>query len=201
MRTRNRFSAPPASAGIRAQEAGRVRGARLPLAVLMFALALQARGEGLREGVAIPEFSAFDLNGSRRTSSDWLKQPAVVLIIPSRKSSVEADRWVQELVPSVAEDSLLGLIALDLPFFVSEGRARRKARSSIPREAWSRTLLAGTGEVRELLGLQPGPHPYVVIVNERGIVTWIFRGPPRSRDVRQAVSAWRALTSGAARGN
>jgi hypothetical protein len=87
---------------------------------------------------------------------------------------------------SVGRESLL---SLGLPFFVSMGQARDKARRQVPRQYWQATLL-DRGDMAKQLGLDDAQVPYVFVLDERGVVVAAVHA---TVDSPQATDIWNSF--------
>jgi hypothetical protein len=83
------------------------------------------------------------------------------------------------------------LIALKLPFFVSEGTARGKAKGQVPREYWEDTWLDKNGGMARALGLSSSETPYVMALDAEGRVLASVHATVDSPDARTIGSALR----------
>ncbi|RKH38864.1 hypothetical protein [Corallococcus llansteffanensis] len=151
------------------------------------ALALPSRGEPL------PAFSANDLKAGAHTSEELKGRPALVVIITDKNAGEAMRQWYavadQQQVPeSVHRQSL---ITLKLPFFISEGAARGKAKGQVPQGYWEDTWLDKDGDMRKALGLAPSSTPYVLALDAEGRVVASVHA---TADSPEARSIWAALS-------
>ncbi|TSC20909.1 hypothetical protein [Corallococcus sp. Z5C101001] len=150
------------------------------------AFALPARGAPL------PEFSARDLTSGPHASDELKGRPALVVIITDKDAGAGMRQWFAEadrrMPKSVHRQSL---ITLHLPFFVSEGTARGKAKEQVPRAYWKDTWLDKNGDMGKVLDLAPSHTPYVLALDARGHVIASMHG---TADSPEARSIWAALS-------
>lgn len=147
-------------------------------------------------GQPLPPFVGTDLTGAQRHSSDLLGHAAVVIAATSRAASGEAQAWSQEVVEHSGGDvPLVTLMAIDLPFFISDGMALDIARGKIPQKYWKRTWLGGEGDIQRALQLEPGSEtPYVFTLDAQGHVTAVVHvrvDDPEAARIWQVLRAWR----------
>ena len=146
-----------------------------------------------RAGESLPSFSAKDLNGNEHESRELLGQRTLVVAMTDRDGGDAMQRWFE------AADARLGkgryksmaLISLRLPFFVSGGAARSRAKQRVPREFWEETWLDRDGRMAKALALPSSREPFVFVVDAEGRVLASVRGPA---DTPEAASIWSALS-------
>ncbi len=158
------------------------------------ALLLAPGAEALpRPGEALPAFSAKDLNGTERKSRELLGQRTLVVAMTDRNGGDAMQRWFD------AADARLGkgryqstaLISLRLPFFISHGAARSRAKEKVPREFWEETWLDRDGRMAKALALPDSREPFVFVVDEQGRVLASVHGPA---DAPEAGRIWSAFS-------
>ncbi|EPX58970.1 hypothetical protein D187_003347 [Cystobacter fuscus DSM 2262] len=147
-------------------------------------------------GQELPFFVGTDLTGTQRRSSELTRQPSVVIAATSRAASGEAHSWARALIERYGNNiPLVTLIAIDLPFFISDDLARGKAREKIPHEYWEQTWLGGEGDIQRALQLEPDSEvPYVFTLDSQGRISAAVHGPvgaPESSRIWQEIQAWR----------
>jgi hypothetical protein len=143
-----------------------------------------------RPGEPFPRMSAQDLTGEVHSTNELTGQRTLVVAITNRGAANAMRAWyaaADSRVPSnVGRESLL---SLQLPFFVSMGQARDKARHQVPRQYWQATLL-DRGDMAKQLGLEDGQVPYVFVLDKRGIVVAAVHA---TVEAPQAREIWNAL--------
>ena len=146
-----------------------------------------------RAGQPLPAFSANDLKNGAHSSEELKGRPALVVIITDKAAGEAMRQWYavadQQQVPeSVRRQSL---ITLKLPFFVSEGAARGKAKGQVPEDFWKDTWLDKDGDMGEALGLASSRTPYVLALDAEGRVVASVHA---TADSPEARSIWAALS-------
>lgn len=147
-------------------------------------------------GQQLPFFVGTDLTGTQRRSSELTGQPAVVIAATSRSASSEAQAWANEIVQRQGGGvPLVTLMAIDLPFFISDGMALGMARDKIPHAYWKQTWLGGEGDIQRALQLEPGSDsPYVFTLDSQGRITAAVHGrvgDPEASRIWRAMQSWR----------
>ncbi len=145
-----------------------------------------------RAGEALPSFSAKDLNGGDHSSRELEGQRTLVVAMTDRNAGEAMQRWFDAADARLGKGSYAAtaLISLRLPFFVSGGAARGKARQRVPREFWEETWLDRDGRMARVLGLPSSRDPFVLVVDARGRVLASLHGLP---DSPEAGRIWSAL--------
>ncbi|WP_223644018.1 hypothetical protein [Corallococcus sp. EGB] len=147
--------------------------------------ALPSRGQPL------PEFAARDLTSGPHESDELKGHPTLVVVITDKDAGDRMRDWFnaadEHMPDSVHRQSL---ISLKLPFFVSEGTARGKAKNQVPRDYWKDTWLDKNGGMARALGLAPSDTPYVLALDAQGRVV---AGVHATVDSPQARTIWSAL--------
>ncbi|MFP2902698.1 hypothetical protein [Corallococcus sp. 4LFB] len=163
-------------------------GAALALGLLLApgAFALPSQGQPL------PEFSAKDLTADPHASKELKGSPTLLVVITDKDAGDKMRGWFdaadQHLEDSVHRQSL---ITLKLPFFVSEGAARGKAKDQVPQDFWKDTWLDKNGGMAKALGLASSETPYVLALDAQGRVVASVHA---TADSPEARAIWSALS-------
>jgi hypothetical protein len=154
------------------------------------AVALPAAGE------AVPSFAAKDLLGHPHESQEWQGHRTLLVIITEQHAGDEMRRWFDTANPQL-EDTVhrASIISLGLPFYVSSGMMRGRAKDQVPQEFWTDTWADKDAKMAQVLGLATSRQPYVLALDEHGQVLVSMHG---TVDAADAHLIWDAL-SGAAR--
>ncbi|WP_126936249.1 MULTISPECIES: hypothetical protein [Corallococcus] len=143
------------------------------------------------QGQSLPEFSARDLTNGKHASEELKGRPTLLVVITNKDAGAQMRGWFdaadQHVSDSVHRQSLL---ALKLPFFVSEGTARGKAKGQVPQSYWQDTWLDKNGDMAKALGLSPSETPYVLALDAEGRV---LASVHATADSQEARTIWSAL--------
>jgi hypothetical protein len=149
------------------------------------ALALPEKGQPL------PEFAAKDLTARPHESEELKGAPTLMVVITDKDAGDRMRGWFaaadQHLEGSVRRQSL---ITLKLPFFVSEGTARGKAKGQVPKDYWQSTWMDKNGGMAKALGLSSSDTPYVLALDAEGRVVASVHA---NADSPEARAIWSAL--------
>lgn len=149
------------------------------------AFALPSRGQSL------PDFSARDLTSGRHQSDELKGTPTLMVVITDKDAGDHMRGWFNEADRHIADSvHRQSLITLKLPFFVSEGTARGKAKKEVPQDYWQDTWLDKNGGMAKALGISPSDTPYVLALDADGRVMAAVHA---TVDSPQARAIWSAL--------
>ncbi|RKH54845.1 TlpA family protein disulfide reductase [Corallococcus aberystwythensis] len=144
------------------------------------------------KGQPLPEFSAHDLTSGQHASDELKGRPTLLVIITDKDAGDGMRQWFdaadQHVTDSVHRQSL---ITLKLPFFVSEGAARGKAKDQVPQDFWKDTWLDKNGGMAKALGLASSGTPYVLALDAQGRVVASVHATVDSPEAR---AIWSALS-------
>jgi hypothetical protein len=179
------------------QEPGRsaqaVRGRRGAwVALCLTVLVLPGAGVALpAPQEAVPSFVAKDLLGQSHSSREWLGRRVLVVMITDQHAGDEMRLWFDAVDTRIPADvHRASIISLDLPFYVSAGLARIRAKNQVPREFWSDTWMDKDAKMAKVLGLATSRQPYVLVLDEQGQVLASAHG---TVDSPEAQAIWEAL--------
>jgi hypothetical protein len=141
----------------------------------------------------MPSFQARDLLGRAHDGRELRGRRAVVIAITSPDAASEARRWADalraRLDANLVEPVLL--LALDLPFYVPDSLAMKRAREGVPRAYWEVAWLDTDGDAQAALALsENSPLPYVLAVGASGEIEAMVHG---TVDAAGAKAVWEAL--------
>lgn len=155
-------------------------------------LAATAAGAMPKPGEALPDFTSRDLLDRKHDSRELTGRPTLLVVITDKDGGDEMKRWFDTAgtrVPlSVHRASIL---SLKLPFFVSTGTVRGKAREQVPRNFWGDTWLDKNGDMAKALGLATSKTPYAFALDAEGRVVAAVHG---TVDSPEAKAVWKALS-------
>lgn len=160
---------------------------------LVAALVLPGRGEALpKSGETVPSFTAKDLLDTPHVSREWLGRRVMLVVMTEQHAGDEVRRWFDTAATRIPEDvHRASIISLRLPFYVSTGMARGRAKEQVPEEFWVDTWLDKDGKMAQRLGLATSRQPYVLALDERGAVLASVHG---TVDLPEAEEIWAALS-------
>jgi hypothetical protein len=144
-------------------------------------------------GETIPFFPAKDLLDQSHTSREWQGRRVLLVVITEQHGGDEMRRWFDTAATRIPEEvHRASIISLSLPFYVSTGLARGRARDQVPRQFWSDSWLDKDAKMARVLGLATSRQPYVLALDEQGRVLASVHG---TVDAPEAQTVWDALSA------
>lgn len=157
-------------------------------------VALLATGAHAQDKLA--SFSATALTGKTVTEQQLLGQPSILIVTPSRDAAEETRQWALALRKNFdpRKIAIHDILAIDLPFFMSEQDARSRAREAIPQRYHDQTYLLPAGDLETSLYIPSSSKvPYVFVFNSRGQVMARVSGGPSAASVGAIQKAVKPL--------
>jgi hypothetical protein len=144
-------------------------------------------------GETVPSFMAKDLLGQGHASREWQGRRVLLVVITEQHAGDEMRRWFDTAATRIPEDiHRASIISLGLPFYVSTGMVRGRAKAQVPQQFWSDTWLDKDAKMSRVLGLATSRQPYVLALDEKGQVLASVHGTVDSPDAR---AIWEALSN------
>lgn len=155
-------------------------------------LAVAAASAQTGASAPIPDFEATSLTGKTVHSAQLRGRPTILLVMPGRDAEAQTRQWADTLRGRLDPQAyrVRAVLAVDLPFFLSEADAVGRARDEIPKRYWDETWLATKSEVETALDI-PGSSrkAFVFVLDGDGSVVAQASGAPTGRRVRAIVAA------------
>lgn len=164
----------------------------LLLALPIFASAASVGAAPEAASPVAPEFTATALTGESVTQAPLLGQTTILVVTPSKAAAADTRAWVGALRADVATKGrrIRDVLAIDLPFFMSESDALGKAREKIPSKFHDQTWLLARPVLEKALSIAPSSEEAVVIVlTPKGEIAARVQGPPTAERIEQLNSA------------
>lgn len=156
----------------------------------LIALAAVPAGIAAQDTGALPQFDATVLTGERVTEQKLLGQPTVLIVTPSREAAEETRAWAKSLEGRVdlGQVRVRDVLAIDLPFFISESDALEKARERIPKEYHDMTWLTSEQTLESALNIPPSSEdPTVLVLGPQGQVMSRVSGGATQARIEQVM--------------
>tara|TARA_R110002073_G_scaffold70092_3_gene173493 strand:+ start:748 stop:1173 length:426 start_codon:yes stop_codon:yes gene_type:complete len=112
---------------------------------------------------------ATTLSGEEINSEKLLGQPTLLIVTPSRNAAESTREWVDSLLLEFDQDKYLirDVLAVDLPFFMSEADAISVAREKIPKRFHDQTWILNSQVMESALGVPPDSDEAVIVVLDK----------------------------------
>jgi hypothetical protein len=140
----------------------------------------------------LPSFEATALTGQSVSAQQLLGQPSVLIVTPSRDAAPDTRAWAEALRKNLDAQSIRirDVLAIDLPFFMSESDAIGRAKEKIPARYHDQTWLLGEQNLEKALDIPSGSgSAYVFVLDAQGHVVTRVEGRPTDQRVRAVESA------------
>lgn len=113
-----------------------------------------------------PSFTATTLNGEKVDSDKLLGQPTLLILTPSRDAAESTRQWVNRLRSQIDHRKyrVRDVLAVDLPFFMSEEDAIGKAKEKVPQRYHDQTWILNSQVMEGALGVPSDSEEAVIVV-------------------------------------
>jgi hypothetical protein len=157
-------------------------------------VALLAAGRGAaapEPGATLPSLTAADVTGQPQRLEDLIRGKTLLVAITDRGAGEGMRAWFAAADARAPAVNRVSIISVGVPFFVSDGYARSKAREQVPRPWWHASLFDKDRVMAEKLELDEDDHPYAFAVTGDGQVLAVVHGTPSAPE---AGRIWSALS-------
>ncbi len=157
------------------------------------ALASTAAAEP-RVGEAFPPFTARDLREVTHSHQEFAGRRTLIVAMSGTGAGDAVRAWVDAATARLPQgaQSVVTVVALNLPFFATDGLVRSRARDGAPVGRWTYTWLDRGGDLQQALGLPDGSStPWAFVVDARGRVIAAAHAPASAP---AAAPVWNAMT-------
>jgi hypothetical protein len=140
----------------------------------------------------IPSFTATALTGEKVRSAKLVGQPTILIVTPSKDAAEDTRLWVQALRKNIDVKAIRirDVLAIDLPFFMSESDAIGRAKQKIPARYHDQTWIFAEQDLENALGIPANsPKAFVVVLDSAGQVLARVEGDPTAERIDQVQAA------------
>jgi len=163
----------------------------LTLALALLALAPIHAWSQLSDSL-IPEFTATVLTGEQIKSTQLIGQPTILIVTPSKDAAEDTRLWANALRANI-DPSLVRIrdvLAIDLPFFMSEEDAIGRAKAKIPARYQDQTWLLNESTLETALSIpRDSASAFVFVLDAQGQVVARVEGEPSDSKMAQVETA------------
>jgi predicted transcriptional regulator len=116
-----------------------------------------------------PSFTATTLNGEKIDSDKLLGQPTLLILTPSRNAAESSREWVNALRSKIDQSKyrVRDVLAVDLPFFMSEEDAIGRAKEKVPKRYHDQTWILNSQVMENALGVPSDSDEAVIVVLDK----------------------------------
>jgi predicted transcriptional regulator len=113
-----------------------------------------------------PSFTATKLNGEKVHSNELLGQPTLLILTPSSNAAESTREWVNALRSKIDQSKyrVRDVLAVDLPFFMSEEDVIDKAREKVPERYYDQTWILNSQVMEGALGVPSDSEEAVIVI-------------------------------------
>ncbi len=152
-----------------------------------FAAALLVGSASLAQtgGSPIPSFEATALTGETVSSATLIGQPTILIVTPSKGAAADTRLWAKALREHIDQKSIRirDVLAVDVPFFMSEGDVIGRAKETIPEQYYDQTWITSGTVLEKALDIPTESKKAFVLVldTQGGIVVQVSGEPTEER--------------------
>ncbi|MGK2870985.1 MAG: hypothetical protein ACSLFL_01875 [Alphaproteobacteria bacterium] len=116
-----------------------------------------------------PSFTATTLSGEKVDSDKLLGQPTLLILTPSRNAAESSQEWANALQSKIDQKKYLIrlVLAVDLPFFMSEEDAIGSAKEKVPKRYHDQTWILNSQVMENALGVSSDSDEAVIVVLDK----------------------------------
>ena len=147
-------------------------------------------------GSPIPDFEATALTGEAVHSDQLIGQPTILVVTPSKGAAEDTRQWANALRERLDPKAIRirAVLAVDIPFFMSEQDAIGHARQRIPQRYHDQTWLFAKTSLETALDIPTGSNKaFVLVLDATGSIVVRVSGEPTGQRVDAVVAAVRSL--------
>ncbi|GHA19750.1 hypothetical protein [Oceanisphaera arctica] len=140
----------------------------------------------------IPSFEATALSGEKITDAKLIGQPMILIITPSKAAAGDTRKWANALRENLDPKSIRirDVLAVDLPFFMSEADAIGRAKEKIPARYYDQTWILDETSLETALNIPTGSaSAYVIVLDSEGQIIARVSGAPTEQSISQVKLA------------
>lgn len=163
---------------------------------LLIALTTVFGAHAQTAGSPIPSFTATALTGEKVTSEKLIGQPTLLIVTPSKDAAADTRMWVDALRKNIDPKAVRvrDVLAIDLPFFMSEADAIGRAKEKIPAQYYDQTWIFAQKDLEVALDIPTNSaKAFVVVLNAEGKIVARVEGEPTEGRIKEIGSAVRSL--------
>jgi peroxiredoxin len=165
---------------------------------IVMALLLQAPVDARSQlsSSPIPDFTATVLTGEKVSSAQLIGQPTVLIITPSTDAATDTRLWAEALRKNVDQSGVrfIAVLAIELPFFMSEEDAIGRAKEKIPVRYQDKTWIVSESNLESALSIpRSSPKAFVFVLDAEGKIVARVEGKPNHAKLYEVKRALRSI--------
>jgi peroxiredoxin len=143
----------------------------------------------------IPDFTATALTGEKVSAAKLIGQPTILIVTPSKEAAKDTRLWAEALRKNVDQSAvrIRDVLAIDLPFFMSEEDTIGRAKEKIPARHHDQTWILSESSLESALNIpRDSAKAFVFVLDAQGKVIARVEGEPNNANVSEVEKAVRS---------
>jgi peroxiredoxin len=143
----------------------------------------------------IPDFTATALTGEKVSAAQLIGQPTILIVTPSTDAAKDTRLWAAALRKNVDQSAvrIRDVLAIDLPFFMSEEDAIGRAKEKIPVRYQDQTWILNESILESALNIpRDSARAFVFVLDAQGQVIARVEGAPNEATLSEVEMAVRS---------
>lgn len=144
----------------------------------------------------IPNFTATALTGEKISATQLIGQPTILIVTPSKDAAKSTRLWAEALRKNVDQSAvrIRDVLAIDLPFFMSEADAIGRAKDVIPARYHDQTWILSESSLESALNIpRDSAKAFVFVLDAQGEVIARVDGAPNEAKISEVKTALRSI--------
>lgn len=169
---------------------------RIPILTLL--ALLQCGPPAIANGVPWPSFTATTLSGEKVDSEKLIGQPTLLILTPSGNAAESTREWVKTLRSKVDQSKyrVRDVLAVDLPFFMSEEDVIERAKEKVPKRYHDQTWILNSQIMEGALGVpSDSVEAVIVVLDKKGNLISQVHGRVTSARMSEITDALQSLAT------
>ncbi|WP_434926285.1 hypothetical protein [Shewanella sp. HL-SH2] len=145
-----------------------------------------------------PSFTATTLNGEKVDSNKLIGQPTLLILTPSRNAATSTREWANTLRSNIdhTQYRVRDVLAVNLPFFMSEEDLIGTAKESVPQRYHDQTWILNSQIMESALGVpSDSDEAVIVVLDKNGNLVSQVHGKVTSARMSEVTDALQSLTN------
>jgi peroxiredoxin len=143
----------------------------------------------------IPDFTATALTGGKVSAAQLIGQPTILIVTPSADAAKDTRLWAKALRKNIDQSGvrIRDVLALDLPFFMSEEDAIGRAKEKIPARYHDQTWILNESSLERAFNIpRDSARAFVFVLDTQGEVIARAEGEPNDAKLNEVEKAVRS---------
>lgn len=145
-----------------------------------------------------PSFTATTLSGEKVDSEKLIGQPTLLILTPSGNAAESTREWVKTLRSKIDQSKyrVRDVLAVDLPFFMSEEDAIERAKEKVPKRYHDQTWILNSQIMEGALGVpSDSVEAVIVVLDKNGNLISQVHGRVTSARMSEITDALQSLAT------